>query len=232
MFVAVMMAIILAGTASATFAAVRHQDRAKASRVERTRDAIFEDRMRDLIGRAFLATNTTDTSSYFVGGQLSGSENASNLPDDSLTFTTLGERIPAEYCESTDDFETLNERFGPVGGMVEVSLTLTPVGNAPVQEGLFLRRQIPSDGDNSQGGFESLLDPDIRQISFEFFDGTDWQLSWDTVASNQPRLPAAVRITYQRENDTNDRIFVVRCLHSDVTPDNPTETPGGGSTAQ
>jgi hypothetical protein len=73
----------------------------------------------------------------------------------------------------------------------------------------------------TQGGMESVLDADIESINFEFWDGLQWITEWDTQASNTPRLPAAVRITYQRQDDANDRFLVVRLKHSDITPDNP-----------
>ncbi|MEI7987326.1 MAG: hypothetical protein WCI55_17020, partial [Armatimonadota bacterium] len=147
--------------------------------------------------------------------------------ENQLVFSGLSPRIPSELIESTDDFETLNQTFGPEGGMTEYSLSLTPVGNAPVDQALFIRHQTPSDGDPSQGGLESIIDPDIESISYEFYNGTGWDVSWDTTSMNPPRLPAAIRITYRRRNDEVDHYFVVRLIHSDVTVDNPVtqETP-------
>lgn len=223
------MVIILSALSGVVLTSFRHTDRVKASRVNRERDARFEDRLRSLIQSAFLSTVQTDTSSYFVGGDGgSESEDGQNGVAGGLTFTALSEKLPLEMLNSTDDFTTLNERFGPRGGMTEVSLALTPIGEAPVQNGLFYRHQTPADGDNTQGGVESVLDPDIDQISFEFFDGTDWITGWDTQSQAEPRLPAAVRITYNR-TDEQEQIFIVRLIHSDVTPANPVTS--GGTTA-
>ncbi|MEI8281679.1 MAG: hypothetical protein WCG75_04675, partial [Armatimonadota bacterium] len=61
-------------------------------------------------------------------------------------------------------------------------------------------------------------------ISYEFYNGTDWDVSWDTTSMATPRLPAAVRITYRRKNDSADHIFLVRLIHSDATSDNPVVT--------
>jgi type II secretory pathway pseudopilin PulG len=222
LLVVVTMAVILGATAGATVTAVNHQQRATASRTVRTRDALFEDRLRNLISGAYLSTVTTETSSFFVGGTGSGDDSSSlQSSGPQLIFTTVGERIPSELLESTDDFETLNERFGPRGGMVEVAISQTPVGNAPTQQGLFIRKQVPADGDLTQGGMESVLDADIDTINFEFWDGLQWITEWDTQSSNTPRLPAAVRITYRRQNEDQDRFLIVRLRHSDVTPDNP-----------
>jgi hypothetical protein len=145
-----------------------------------------------------------------------------------LVFTSLGERLPAEFVTSQDDFETLNQTYGPRGGLTEVSISQSAIGNAPVSTGLYLRKQTPADGDSSQGGFESSLDPDIDSISFEFYNGESWDLTWDSTAMDVPRLPAAVRVTYSRTSDSVERIFVVRLPLSDVTPDNPV-TAGGSS---
>jgi hypothetical protein len=76
---------------------------------------------------------------------------------------------------------------------------------------------------------ELVLDPDINSISYEFYNGADWDTSWDTQAINPPRLPAAVRITYRRVNDEVDRQFVVRLIHSDVTADNPVTVETGAT---
>jgi Tfp pilus assembly protein PilE len=222
MVVTVCMAIILAACVSTVLTAIQHTSKVKAARTVYDRNALFEDRLRNILQNAYLSSVTTDTNSYFYGGADivdagSGTQNGQIQ----LIFTGLSARIPSELIDSTDDFETLNSSFGPEGGMTEYSLSLTPVGQAPVEEALFLRHQTPADGDPTQGGVETILDPDIDTISYEFFNGTDWDTSWDTQSINPPRLPAAVRITYRRKTDTVDHQFIVRLRHSDVTPENP-----------
>ena len=129
--------------------------------------------------------------------------------------------VPLELLQSTDDFTTLNDTFGPQGGLTEYSFTQTPIGNATSDQGYFLRHQTPPDGDPTQGGYQAVFDPDIESVSYEFYDGTNWDPTWDTTTMQTPRLPAAVRITYRRKNDDKDHVFVIRLVHSDVTPDNP-----------
>ncbi len=221
MVVTVCMAIIIAASTSAVFTAVTHTSKVKASRAVYDRNALFEDRLRTILQNAYLSSVAADTNSYFLGG-----EDVVEVPNgvnnqSQLVFTGLSSRIPSELIESTDDFETLNETYGPEGGMVEYSLSLTPVGNAPVEKALFVRHQTPADGDPSQGGLESVLDPDVDSISYEFYNGTDWDTAWNTTEMNPPRLPAAIRVTYRRVNDDNDHYFTVRLIHSDVTVDNP-----------
>lgn len=221
----VITALIAASAGQATFVAVRHNASAKAYRTAATRDYQFEDKMRRLISSACLSTVTTDPASYYLGGDAAGDTDQNITTSGAgLVFTALSEKLPAEYVNSQDDFETLNQTYGPRGGLCEISISQSAIGNAPVSTGLFLRRQTPADGDSSQGGFESSLDSDIDSISFEFYTGETWDLTWDTTAMDVPRLPAAVRVTYSRTSDSTERTFIVRLPLSDVTPDNPLTT--------
>ena len=228
MIVTLCMAVIIGASTNAVLTAIQHTGRVKASRVVNDRNAIFEDRLRSILQNAYLSSVAADTNSYFLGGQgVVVSPTITNSTDNyqnQLVFTGLSQRIPSELIDSTETFENLNKAFGPEGGMTEYSVSLTPVGQAPVDQALFLRHQTPADGDPSQGGMESVLDPDITSISYEFYNGTDWDTSWDSTTQATPRLPAAVRITYRRKNDSADHIFIVRLIHSDVTPDNPVVT--------
>lgn len=223
-------ALIAASAGQATFVALKHQASAKAYRTASTRDAQFEDKLRRLISSACLSTVTTDPASYYIGGDATG-DTDSNLQTSGagLVFTALGNRLPAEYVTSQDDFETLNATYGPQGGLTEISISQSAIGNAPVSTGIFLRKQIPADGDSTQGGFESSLDSDIESISFEFYNGETWDLSWDTTTMDTPRLPAAVRVTYSRTSVPGDHIFVVRIPLSDVTPADPLTTSTGAA---
>lgn len=227
----VITTIIAISAAQTTYVAVRHGASAKEFRVAATRDARFEDKLRALISSACLATLNTETASYYIGGDAAGNTD-SNLTTSgaALVFTALGDRLPAEYVTSQDDFETLNQTYGPRGGLSEIAITQSATGNSPVSTGIFLRKQTPADGDETQGGYESSLDSDISSISFEFYNGETWDLSWDTSSMDTPRLPAAVRVTYSRTSDGQERTFVVRLPLSDVTPDNPVTNSTNGAT--
>lgn len=215
-------------------AGLSYETNAAASR-ERAlvRDRI-EDHLIDLFQHAYLGTNQAETSTYFIatqGGDTSGGGgNGGNA--DTVTFTIQGQRPSGALVESTDDFETINENYGPQGGVAEIGLSTTPVGDAGSNEGLFERTQRPSDGEPTQGGTEKLLDGDIQTIEFEFWDGTTWTPTWSTQAGATKRLPAAVRVTYtlRNQSDNTNHIFVVRIPASDVTADNPAEqTAAGGA---
>jgi Tfp pilus assembly protein PilE len=219
--VSVCMAILIGASTSAVFTAIRHTSKVKASRTVYDRNARFEDRLRSILQNAYLSSVANDTNSYFFGGQDVVDVPNGTTDESQLVFTGLSQRIPSAMIESADDFETLNQSYGPEGGLSEYSLSLSPVGSAPVEQALFLRRQTPADGDPAQGGLESILDPDIDSISYEFYNGESWETSWDTTSLNPPRLPAAVRITYRRINDESDHFFIVRLIHSDATADNP-----------
>jgi len=146
-----------------------------------------------------------------------------------LVFTVLGEPTSnAALQDSSNDFVQQNQTRGPEGGVVELQIGLTPVGTPPSdKKGVFIRQQRPADADPTQGGYEWLLLPDIDYLLFEFWDGTQWQQSWDTTTQSTIRLPAAVRVTYSKGTDTRT-VFVVQLPLSDVTPANPATDIGGG----
>lgn len=222
--------ILVVGISNALSAGLTYERTSQASReIELTRIR-FEDRIAALLRSAVLSTDATDATSYFIGSESGQGSIGGN--SDTLQFVVRGQRISGAYLASQDDFETLNQTFGPQGGTAEIQLSTTPVGDVTDQQGLFLREQRPADGDPTQGGLEQALDRDVRTIGFEFYDGTAWQPAWDTRTGTAPRLPAAVRVSYtlQGEDDSTPHVLVVRLPLSDVTADDPasqTATPGG-----
>jgi type II secretory pathway pseudopilin PulG len=238
--------MVVAGAASAYSAAIAYdthnrltQD-AAASRIQ------FEQRLKTLLRGAFVSSNQNDPMTYFIGDQAGNNANANAA--DTITFTTLNEGINSAELTSDDDFETLNQNFGPQGGVAEVSLSLTPVGDAgQTKTGLFIREQRPADGDPTQGGTESVFDADVKTIQFEFYNGTDWDTSWSTsgvtaqstttmnvnnTGQDGRRIPAAVRVTYSLSADPEgyQRVLIVLLPHSDVTAANPIVLTGGTTT--
>ena len=198
------------------------------------RDAIakranLERDLRSLFAHAYLDADSTNTGTYLISGDALASKGAgasSNSTGTSeagtLVFTVLGRPLPPSLLASTGDFETNNGTYGPVAGATEIELGTTPIGDSPsASTGLFLREQAPSGDDPTQGGTESLLSPDVETISFEFFDGADWQTTWDTTTMGTRRLPSAVRVTYRLTGETQDTVIVFPLTTSDVTPDNP-----------
>ncbi|MCH8978114.1 MAG: prepilin-type N-terminal cleavage/methylation domain-containing protein [Armatimonadetes bacterium] len=176
----------------------------------------FEQRLRELLEGAYLTADITDQTAYFL---TLSTEGELAVPD-TLVFTSIGSQPTAGYIQSDDDFETLNEIYGPQGGLMEVSLSAIPVGDALVDTALFVRVQRPSDGDPTQGGMESALMEGIDYVRFMFFDGFEWVDEWDTLALSR-RLPAAVSVIYTFEDDDEERSLTVRLPHSDVTPEDP-----------
>ena len=61
----------------------------------------------------------------------------------------------------------------------------------------------------------------VDTLSFEFYDGTDWQTTWDTTTMTTRRLPSAVRVTYKFTDEETEHVLVFPVPTSDVTPDNP-----------
>ncbi|MCE9559595.1 MAG: prepilin-type N-terminal cleavage/methylation domain-containing protein [Armatimonadetes bacterium] len=228
--VTVISAIILMGVASAYAAATTFQTKVQPSieRVEAQRK--FELQLTELLNSATLDTDTSNLASFFVASSkgdnpLSSEESGQSMPD-TLTITGLGTPASGAYRESLDEFEILNQKFSTQAGTTETSISLTAFGDAGGRTGLFLRTQRPADGDSTQGGMESVMNADVDQIGFEFFNGTEWTVAWDSEQSGARRLPAATRITYTMNGESHQ--FVVRHIFSDVTPDNP-ETAAGGA---
>lgn len=181
----------------------------------------FEDSMTGLLSGAELVGGT----SYLVSPVTNGAglqqapEGGGLGPGSaSLALTTTSEEMPARYLQATQDgspggawdFESLNQRYGVVGGSSEVVLSTTPSGDAGNKRGLFFREQRPPDSDISQGGKERILDPAVRDIRFEFYDGSDWATSWDSRSTEKDKLPAAIRVTYLYGDDPTPHIFLVR----------------------
>jgi prepilin-type N-terminal cleavage/methylation domain-containing protein len=224
---AAIMALIAAATARAISSSLGYETKLASSRETAARVDSFEARMRTLISLAHLSSDAAATNSFFIasaGQPASGGAAQTSSSDgdaDSLTFTSVGERLSGTSVNSDDDFETLNTQLGPQGGVAETTLSTTPYGDSAGKTGLFIRIQRPADGDPTQGGTERLLTSDVESTKYEFFDGNDWVTTWDTRTQATKRLPAAVRITYKFTDEENTRVMVVRIPESDVTTDNP-----------
>jgi type II secretory pathway component PulJ len=219
--------IVLVGLVSVFGAAVTQQLTDGQKREEFEASIGFEQRVRKLISHAYLSPVETDLNSFFIGRTVSGTSLGSNASDE-LVFTTVGLGIPGNATTSDEvDFDARNQTLGPVGGTVEVAITLTPIGQGGDGEGVYIREQRPADTDPDQGGFESVLDSGIESISFEFFDGTDWIGDWDTSVTRA--LPRAVRVSYTLVDESETvRMFVVRLANE--APAAPVEDGGEGGT--
>ena len=215
--------LLLASIGFAYGSGMQFQQRVPQLDAEVRRVAQFEDHLRRIVEGAYLTSDATDVTSYFEAISNNGDQTA----PDTLVFTTLGAGPNAAFLQSTDEFETLNQKFGPQGGLAEVGISTVPVGSSPVENALYVRTQRPADGDPTQGGLESVLIDNVESFSFEFFDGTEWVTEWDSV-TQQRRLPAAVRFTYRFIGDDQDRELTVRLPLSDVTPENPIVQQVGG----
>ena len=193
---------------------------------EQNPPARVERQITRLLTEMILSEDTNDQTTYFVAA----TEGEGTLGADRITFTTTAPGLPLVTQESADDFETQHTQHGPQGGVAEVSLSITAVGDSGSNSGLFERLQRPADGDESQGGTESVLEPMVSSIGFEFYDGTQWVTEWDTRTTR--RLPASVRVSYTLSTDSNNQThsFVVSIPSSDVDAENPansTSTTGG-----
>lgn len=219
-----MTAIILAAGAFAYNVAINTDEKIRQGRDTGREGRAFEQRVANMLRSAYVSDVNDDATTFFIASQGPVGGDATATSADTITFTTVGERVSSAAMEDTDeDFQSRNERYGPLGGVQEVSIETSPVGSPPngSDSGVYLRRQRPSDGDPSQGGYEEKLDPNVSTISYEFWDGSDWITEWDTRSTQARRLPASVRVTYARQGDSQDHVFTVRIPTSDVTSDKP-----------
>jgi len=236
MVVVAIIAILSIAIGEAFVVGLNYETNAEAARERVIARDRMEEKLTDLFRHAYLGTNQADTTTNFVATS-SGNSTGNATGADTVTFTVQGIRVEGVLLASTDDFETLNDHYGPQGGIQEIGLSTTAVGDPGNQTGLFIRHQNPADSDITQGGTERLLDPNVSSISFEFWDGNAWQPSWTTQVGNTKRLPAAVQITYTLNNDADgqNHIIIVQLPLSDVTADNPADpsitggTPSGGT---
>ncbi|MBL1149851.1 MAG: prepilin-type N-terminal cleavage/methylation domain-containing protein [Armatimonadetes bacterium] len=221
------LSAVLTLTIARAFVHATEMERAFAiSRESEAEAREFEETIRTLIESASLSRSAATLESFFMAGAVS--LGGDGITSDSLTFTAVKRPMDA-VIGSGLDFETINERFGPPGGIEEVSLSLTPVGNPGERSGLFLRTQMPADSEPSQGGYERLLLEGVQSLRFEFFDGASWVGAWDTTTQTTPRLPAAVKMYYTTSDQQEvERVITVRVPASDATIDNPV-TIGGGA---
>ena len=243
----IMLVVTLAST-RAFVSALNYEQRLRSGRDAMVARDQFEKTIANLLHHAWISASTTDQNCYFIGGTptiiattggtgaattggtTSSSTSASGGGGGSgsgaygtpnvMVFTVVGMPLSNSFLASNDDSETNNQNFGPQGGVTEVEISETNVGpGGQGQTGLFLRTQTPSDNDPTQGGNEQLLSSNVSQIGFEFFDGQNWDQSWDNRQQTPApgHLPAAVRVTYRFNGDTYDHVLVVQIPASDVT---------------
>lgn len=217
-----LMAVLASAISYAFVAGTDMQRLSDRRRSQRDDAAWLEQRITRLLEGARLTDDTTDAMTYFVGETSDGGD-PGELGCDVLTFTTVAPGVPMAAQRSDDDFETQYEQRGPVGGVAEVCLSTTPTGDSGGRTGLFERVQRPADGDYTQGGLERALAASVSAIGFQFYNGTEWVDTWNTVVNGERRLPAAVLVQYALIDDEEGivRTLVVPIPGSDVTETNP-----------
>lgn len=175
--------------------------------------------MRQALSCALVSPDANDTKSFFIA---TSDDASSDLGATRLTFSSGYSSIPGGALDSALTFDGVHDTYGPLGGLAEYSYGTVATGDAGAATGLFERVQRPVDADPLQGGFESLVSPDVSEVGFLFWDGAEWLSEWDT-RSGSRRLPAAVKVQYRLTNEATDQLhqFVVVIPTSDVTTSNP-----------
>lgn len=183
--------------------------------------AELEKAIRARLEGAVLTEDSADNTTYFVG-EASEYGDTGTYGCDTLIFTTDNGTVPMSAISNEDDYETQQNAHGAIGGVWEVELSTQAVGDAGESTGLFVRTQVPADGDDTQGGYEKVLSSEVERIGFRFWDGLEWVDTWDSITGER-RLPAAVLVTYKLQGSGEDdvRSFVVAIPASDVDADNP-----------
>jgi len=229
------IAIATAAVSRAYISGITFQDKLVRTAESRGAAVRFEDEIIRLIQGAETGGNTRYLVSPVPTSDAGIEQNprGGRLRDGSasLALTTLAPTPPVRYLRETSaDFGTLNDRYGPMGGVTEVALSTVPVGDAGRRRGLFVRQQSPADEEPARGGTERVLDEGIDDIRFEFYDGTDWLSTWDSREEQKDRLPLLIRVTYIRIDEPMPRTFVVRPVVDQSkapAPFGPPATSGG-----
>jgi len=110
-----------------------------------------------------------------------------------IKFTSLDVIYEGRACD-TLDFTIVRpnpiRRMPEEGSRAEVGYYID--NDLDTEAEWLLRREDRTlDDDPRSGGEQSLVGPFVRQLNFEFFDGTFWQAGWD---EDQDALPLAVRV--------------------------------------
>ena len=117
--VLVMMGILTSALVYAFVGGLDMQRRQAQRQSEQNPAARVEKRITRLLEGALLSEDTADTTTFFVAATEQGD---GTLGADRLTFTTGSLGLSLAVQQSTDDFETQHEQFGPQGGITEISL--------------------------------------------------------------------------------------------------------------
>lgn len=211
--------IVVAASAVAFRAGVDHLNFSQRILAAEQSKSDWTSGMRQTISCALLSTDTNDTKSFFIA---SSDDASSDLGATRLTFTSAYASIPGGSLDSALTFDDVHDTYGPLGGLAEVSYSTVAIGDAGTSTGMFERIQRPVDADPLQGGLESLVNADVSEIGFQFWDGAEWLTEWDSRTGSR-RLPAAVRVQYRLTSEPSDQLhtFVIVVPTSDVTASNP-----------
>lgn len=219
MVIALAMSMLVIGTIVTAFEISTQYQRTTPDRLNEFQESLQARKtLENLFQGVYVSTDETDQMSYFVAADSTGQTTSA----DGLVFTTLSKPISGGYLVSDSiDSEELHTQYGPQGGIAEVSLNVTPVGDPTNDEsGLFIRIQNPSDGDPTQGGSEKLLIAGVTSITYELWDGIQWAVTWDTINGGTRRIPSAIRITLNFE-EGDPEYLTFKIPGSDITAENP-----------
>ncbi len=125
--------------------------------------------------------------SWFIGTD----ETDDDQSIDTLRLVTRSHRVPLRALESEDSWESQTRH---------ADWSAVTYGMAPATDeqpaGLFRRELLPPGTDPlEEVGETEILSAEVSGVNFRYFDGTEWQDSWDTQNQNAGTLPKAVEVT-------------------------------------
>lgn len=125
--------------------------------------------------------------SWFIGTDEGDNEN----PMDTLRLTTRSHRVPMRDVDPSAEWESQARH----ADWSAVTYTIVPADEE--EEGGLYRREVVPPGEDpmEETGQAELLSAAVAGLNFRYFDGVEWQETWDTTDANSGALPRAVEVT-------------------------------------
>lgn len=177
------------------------------------------------------------------GGTISGELQTSSTSTGSqqARFGSLAGATGGTSAQSTQispDFHTLSgilDNESPWPSVQKVAYLLVDSANRNALGKDLLRavtrNLLPASG-VEEGPVEQLLLTDVSEVIFLYHDGTDWQESWDSTASDTMKLPRAIKVQIQlaAEDRASLRppIELVVPVVTEASTNKTTQSTGGG----
>ena len=146
-----------------------------------------------------------------------------------LQTTAITNALPGQV--GPDFYTSTGELDGmaPWGNVIKLDYVLAAPTNGPTRQGRDLYREVthnlaPLNGQTPQPDETRLLLTGVQNVTFTYFDGSQWQTDWDT--TQQTNLPAAIKALVQMVDEQTPLQLVVP-VDILLTTNRPTGGTGG-----